>query len=286
MADNPKKLLVVGAGTMGTGIAQVAALTGVSTFLVDVGQELLNQAQARIRKSLEQGVARGKISADYQARALANLNFSVHYPQDKEISFVIEAVPEKLDIKTHVFKSLELAFPPEVIFASNTSSLSITQLAAITHRPARFIGMHFFNPVPVMNLVEIIRGLDTDDATTATTRTLAETMGKTPVVVRDCPGFVANRVLMPLLNEAFFVVMEGVAGPKEIDSIIKLGLRHPMGPLELADFIGLDVCLDVLQVLHRELGDPKYRPCPLLVQMVRGGRLGRKTKKGFFTYEN
>ncbi|MBI2195269.1 MAG: 3-hydroxybutyryl-CoA dehydrogenase [Planctomycetes bacterium] len=281
----PEKLLVVGAGTMGAGIAQVSAQAGLATWLTDVSRDRLDRALDRIRKSLETGVSRAKITADDQARALANLQLGVEWPRGAGVDFVIEAVPERLELKAEIFRALDQAFGPEVRFASNTSSISITQLAATTARAPRFIGMHFFNPVPIMKLVEIIRGLDTSDETAAAAASLAEKLGKTAVVVRDFPGFVANRVLMPLLNEAFFAVMEGVAGPQEIDSIVKLGLHHPMGPLELADFVGLDVCLDVLQVLHRELGDPKYRPCPILVQMVRAGRLGRKTGRGFFTYE-
>ncbi len=281
----PDRILIIGSGTMGSGIAQTAVQSGIPTELVDVNETQLEGARSRIENNLAKAVDKGKLPASERDDALSILRTATEIVPDEKISFIIEAVPEKLEIKTKVYKLIESVYPPdEVILASNTSSISITQLAAPTIRPDRFIGMHFFNPVPVMQLVEVIRGLNTSDETTEVTRVLAEKMGKSPVTVKDMPGFAANRILMPLLNEAIFALMEGVADAEDIDSVAKLGLNHPMGPLELADFIGLDVCNDVLQVMHREFGDPKYRPCPLLVQMVRAGRLGRKSGRGFYEY--
>ena len=281
----PDRILIIGSGTMGSGIAQTAVQSGIPTELVDVNETQLEGARSRIENNLAKAVDKGKLLASERDDALSILRTATEIVPDEKISFIIEAVPEKLEIKTKVYKLIESVYPPdEVILASNTSSISITQLAAPTIRPDRFIGMHFFNPVPVMQLVEVIRGLNTSDETTEVTRVLAEKMGKSPVTVKDMPGFAANRILMPLLNEAIFALMEGVADAEDIDSVAKLGLNHPMGPLELADFIGLDVCNDVLQVMHREFGDPKYRPCPLLVQMVRAGRLGRKSGRGFYEY--
>ena len=281
----PDRILIIGSGTMGSGIAQTAVQSGIPTELVDVNETQLEGARSRIENNLAKAVDKGKLPASERDDALSILRTATEIVPDEKISFIIEAVPEKLEIKTKVYKLIESVYPPdEVILASNTSSISITQLAASTIRPDRFIGMHFFNPVPVMQLVEVIRGLNTSDETTEVTRVLAEKMGKSPVTVKDMPGFAANRILMPLLNEAIFALMEGVADAEDIDSVAKLGLNHPMGPLELADFIGLDVCNDVLQVMHREFGDPKYRPCPLLVQMVRAGRLGRKSGRGFYEY--
>jgi 3-hydroxybutyryl-CoA dehydrogenase len=275
---------VVGAGTMGNGIAHVFARGGFNVILCDIKQEFLDRALATIGKNLEREVAKGKISAPDRDAALGRIRLSADRAALSGCDFVIEAATEKFEIKAELFRYLNASLRPEVIVASNTSSISITKLAALTNRPDKVIGMHFFNPVPMMKLVEIIRGLATSQQTYDAVKALAEKLDKTPVEVNDAPGFVSNRVLMPLLNEAMFAVMEGVATPQAVDDVFKLGMAHPMGPLTLADFIGLDVCLDIMRVMHDGLGDPKYRPCPLLIKMVDAGWLGRKSGRGFYQY--
>jgi 3-hydroxybutyryl-CoA dehydrogenase len=279
-----KSVGVVGAGTMGNGIAHVFAKGGFRVLLCDVEQRFLDRGLETIGKNLEREVAKQKISAQERTAALGRIEAVLERKALAACDFVIEAATEKLEIKTALFRELDALCRPEVILSSNTSSISITRLAACTQRPQQVIGMHFFNPVPMMKLVEVIRALQTSDATYQTVKSLAEKLGKTPVEVHDSPGFVSNRVLMPLLNEAMYAVMEGVATAEAVDEVFKLGMAHPMGPLTLADFIGLDVCLDIMRVLHSGLGDPKYRPCPLLIQMVDAGWLGRKSGRGFYQY--
>ena len=278
------KVGVMGAGTMGNGIAHVLARSGYAVVLCEVAQHFLDRGLATIRKNLEREVAKNKISAEDSAAAVARIHGVVDRTALAECDFVIEAATEKFEVKSEIFRDIDRICRPEIILASNTSSISITKIAALTRRPDKVIGMHFFNPVPVMKLVEVIRGLATSDETYRSTKELAEKLGKTPVEVNDAPGFVSNRVLMPLLNEAMYSVMEGVATPEAVDEVFKLGMAHPMGPLTLADFIGLDVCLDIMRVLHEGLGDPKYRPCPLLVKMVDAGWLGKKSGRGFYRY--
>lgn len=275
---------VIGAGTMGNGIAHVFAARGFQVILCDVEQRFLDRGLETIRKNLDREAAKGKTTADDAKAALTRITPVTDRKALAPCALVVEAATEKFEVKKSLFAELDRILAPEAILASNTSSISITRLATTTGRADRVIGMHFFNPVPVMKLVEVIRGMATSQATFERVRDLAVQLGKTPVEVNDAPGFVSNRVLMPLLNEAMYAVMEGVATPEAIDEVFKLGMAHPMGPLTLADFIGLDVCLDIMRVLQEGFGDPKYRPCPLLVRMVDAGWLGRKSGKGFFTY--
>ncbi len=275
---------VVGAGTMGNGIAHVFARSGCQVTLCDVEQRFLDRALGTIAKNLAREVAKNKITADDKAAALKQIVPVLERTKLAGCDFVVEAATEKFEIKAEIFRDLDRICRPEVVLASNTSSISITKLAALTKRPDKVIGMHFFNPVPVMKLVEVIRGLATSSESFQMVRDLARKLEKTPVEVNDAPGFVSNRVLMPLLNEAMYAVMEGVATPEAVDEVFKLGMAHPMGPLALADFIGLDVCLDIMRVLQDGLGDPKYRPCPLLIKMVDAAWLGRKSGRGFYRY--
>ena len=278
-----KKIQVVGAGQMGSGIAQVAALAGLAVHLADVDEESLRKGLETIEKNLSRSVERERISHEQMDETLARIESGTEYAADADLA--LEAVVETIEVKTEVFRALDEQLGDEAILATNTSSISITELAATTGRPERFIGMHFFNPVPLMKLVEIVRGLQTSDETFGAAHELAERLGKEPVEVRDSPGFVSNRVLLPMINEAVYCVMEGVAGPEEVDTVMKLGMNHPMGPLALADLIGLDTCLHIMEVLHEGFGDTKYRPCPLLRRYVAAGRLGRKSGKGFYEYE-
>jgi len=279
-----RRIMVIGAGQMGAGIAQVASQAGCRVWLRDVSQELVDKGLGGIRKFLERGVEKGKITVEERDAVLGRVTGTLGPEPAADCDLVIEAVIEDLGVKARVFGELDKVCPPTTIFASNTSSLPITQMAATTSRPDRFIGMHFMNPVPLMKLVEIIRGLATSEATYQAVGELAVAMGKEPVTVNDSPGFVSNRILIPMINEAVYCLQEGLATPADIDTVMRLGLNHPMGPLALADLIGLDTVLFIADVLYREFQDSKYRACPLLRKMVRAGYLGKKTGKGFFSY--
>jgi 3-hydroxybutyryl-CoA dehydrogenase len=275
---------VVGAGQMGCGVAHVAAAAGFRVMLTDIDGGIIDQGVESISTNLERQIRRGTVAADQRDAVLARISTSTHVTDQAAAQLVVESAIESFDIKAEIFRQLDSLCPEETVLASNTSSISITRLAAATSRPDRVIGMHFMNPVPMMRLVEVVRGIDTADKTVATVIATARHMDKVPVECADHPGFVSNRLLMPMINEAIFAVAENVATPKSIDEIMSLGMNHPMGPLALADLIGLDNCLQVMRTLHAELGDPKYRPCPLLIRLVDAGRLGRKTGRGFFVY--
>jgi 3-hydroxybutyryl-CoA dehydrogenase len=280
------RIAVIGAGTMGNGIAHVAAQSGRSVRLVDVSRDCLDGALATVARNLDRQIKKGLLEEGARDDILGRIETGTDIAAGvADVDLVVEAAPEKAEIKRQVFNALDEAAPAGAILASNTSSISITEIASMTSRPERVIGMHFMNPVPVMKLVEVIRGLATSDETTAEVMDLATALGKTPVEVNDFPGFVSNRILLPMINEAVFALMEGVAEAEAIDTVMKLGMNHPMGPLALADLIGLDTCLNILEVLHRDLGDDRYRPCPLLRKYVAAGWLGRKSARGFFSYE-
>jgi 3-hydroxybutyryl-CoA dehydrogenase len=282
--DSIRTVGVLGAGTMGNGIAHVFARSGYSVILLDLEQRFLDRGMETIAQNLDREVKKGKLTASEKPQVLARLRPLTDFAALAATDFVVEAVPEKLEVKRAVLTEADRLLRPGAVLTSNTSAISLTTLAAMTKRPDRFVGMHFMNPVPMMMLVEVIRALQTSDAAFTSTMELAKKLGKTPVAVQDSPGFVSNRVLMPLINEAAYTVMEGVATPEAVDAVMKLGMNHPMGPLELADFIGLDVCVDILNVLQEGLSDPKYGACPLLKKHVAAGWLGRKTGRGFYEY--
>lgn len=280
-----KKVAVIGGGTMGNGIAHVFGMNGFSVTLIETKKEYAERAISTITKNLDRMLSRDKIDEATKTSTLKNISVSLSIAEGvKDVDLVVEAVPENFEIKKQVWTTVDENAPKHTVLASNTSSISITKLAALTKRANKFIGMHFFNPVPVMKLVEIVRGIETDEATYNAVEETAKKLQKVPVPVNDFPGFVSNRVLMPMINEAIFCVSEGVATPENVDEVMKLGMAHPMGPLRLADFIGLDVCLDILNVLYEGFKDPKYRPSPLLVKMVDAGKLGNKTGEGFYNY--
>ncbi|RXT08710.1 3-hydroxybutyryl-CoA dehydrogenase [Ammoniphilus sp. CFH 90114] len=280
-----EKLMVIGAGQMGSGIAQVAAAAGLQVLLNDLKLEFVEKGLAGIKKNLSRDVSKGRKTQEEANAILTRMQSSTDINDAREVDFVVEAVIENMEIKGELFKKLDEICPSHAILASNTSSLPITEIAAVTRRPEKVIGMHFMNPVPVMKLIEVIRGLATSDETYATVEDLSKKMGKVPVEVNDFPGFVSNRILLPMINEAIYCVHEGVATPEAVDEVMKLGMNHPMGPLQLADFIGLDTCLYIMEVLHDGLGDSKYRPCPLLRKYVKAGWLGKKSGRGFYIYE-
>ena len=278
------RVAVIGAGQMGNGIAHVFAQSGIPVTMIDVSDDALRRGRATIEKNMDRQVKKNTLSADDRQAALGRIAISTDLAAAADATLVVEAATEHTDLKFRIFSDLDRIAPPGAILASNTSSIPITRLAAVTSRPERVVGMHFMNPVPLMPLVEIVRGRATSDATCALTEDLARRLGKTPVEVLDSPGFVSNRILMPMINEAVFTLMEGVATREAIDTVMVLGMKHPMGPLALADLIGLDTCLSIMEVLHQGFGDPKYRPCPLLKRMVAAGQLGRKSGKGFHAY--
>ncbi|RAU81990.1 3-hydroxyacyl-CoA dehydrogenase family protein [Pontibacter arcticus] len=282
-----KKVAVIGSGTMGNGIAHVFAQNGFSVSLIDISEEALQKALGTIAKNLDRIVAKGAITEDQKQQTLTNITtFTSMQEGVQEADLVVEAATENVDLKLKIFRDLSSFAKPEAILASNTSSISITKIASVTDRPDKVIGMHFMNPVPVMKLVEIIRGYSTSDEVTTQIMEISKQLGKVPTECNDYPGFVANRILMPMINEAIYSLYEGVAGVEEIDTIMKLGMAHPMGPLQLADFIGLDVCLSILRVLHDGFGNPKYAPCPLLVNMVQAGHKGIKSGQGFYSWSH
>lgn len=284
-ADDIKRISVIGAGTMGAGIAQVFATAGYQVQLRDIDQEILQQARTRIASSLKRAHGDDRIDEEPE-RVLNRIEGTTEFTDVTDVRFAIEAVAEQEELKKDVFRELDEHLPDEAIMVSNTSSISLTDLASVVDHPDQVAGMHFFNPVPAMKLVEVVNAVQSSDQTIETVVHMAENLGKTPVCVKDFPGFVANRILCPMINEAIYARMEGVAGKEEIDEIMELGMGHPMGPLELADMVGLDVLLDVLEVLHEDLGEDKYRPCPLLRKKVEAGHLGRKSGRGFYTYDD
>jgi len=279
-----KKIMVIGAGQMGSGIAQVCAQSGYNVLLYDIDEKFTKRAIEKITHFLSRGVDKGKITDEDKNRTLSKIKTTVDLFDGRDTDFIIEAAPENLELKKKIFSELNEICPKDTILSTNTSSLSITEIASVTERPEKVIGMHFFNPVPLMKLIEIICGLETSEETFNITKDIAIKLGKTPVKAKDYPGFVSNRLLMPMVNEATYVFMEGIASAEDIDIVMKLGMNHPMGPLELADLIGIDTCLHVMETLYEGFKDSKYRPCPLLKNMVNSGRLGRKTGKGFYEY--